>query len=308
MALIALVVIDVVVIAIALSRTSAEPTGSVTVLPGESAPGGEPSLTPVPTPTTSPSPTATPTTSAEPSGPSAGVRLVRWIDAVSPDEVWRATAATCPANSEIERSVDGGATWTLLNSPASVTRLNAQQPDEAFVVGTAGRDCETSFWSTENASTWDEQSGSLSVAWYLEDDGVHSPAGSQDVPCSGPAADLTARTQTEGAVLCSDGSVHSTDDGGEEWAEVGTQPGAVALALADDAYVVAAHGVEDCSGVSIVEVADAPEVRGCAEGADAAPGQVAIAALDDRLWVWTGDQVLASGNGGAEWEDPDARE
>lgn len=82
---------------------------------------------------------------------------------------------------------------------------------------------------------------------------------------------------------------------------VGSQPGALALARAGEDYIVAALGVADCDGAAVVEVAETPRVRGCAHGRDGVPGQVAISAVDDQLWLWVEDQVSVSLDGGDSW-------
>lgn len=304
----ALVVLDVIVVAVALDRTSSAPAGAVSVVPatptGDSAaPPVEPTAEPTTT-TSSPVPEPVPPSAAESAPvaqPPAGVPLERWIDAVSATEVWRAATAACPTRSVIERSVDGGQTWTALNSPAAVSRLNAQDPEEAFVVGTAGDECEVSFWSTQDAQRWSRQPGNLAAAWYLRDDGVHAPSGNRSVPCPGGAIDLSARTDVAAAVLCPGGSVHVTDDGARDWAAAGSQAGALALARSGNELLVAAAGVRGCEGVAVVEAAEAPDVRGCAPAPGATPGQVAVSALGNRVWLWVGDEVLVSRDGGRSW-------
>jgi len=239
-ALSALLVVDAIVVGVALQRTRAFDVARTT-----------PALT-TPTPVAE-EPAREPgaaTDDAEPTPEVApAARLTRWLDAASPDAVWRATAGSCPEEvGTIERSTDGGATWTPLGAPAALLRLNAEDETSAFVVGRASPDCATSFWSTGDGETWTESPQNTSAAWHLLDKGgVATPGGALRTPCPQPV-DLAPVSGTAAGLLCSDGAVLTTADGGTSWTPSGQVAGGLAIGRVGEEYLVAAVRPE-CDGV-----------------------------------------------------------
>jgi len=82
-----------------------------------------------------------------------------------------------------------------------------------------------------------------------------------------------------------------------------TVPGVVALAAAPGGYVVALAAVEGCAGVQAAPLSPALELGALGEcvASTAGPGTTTLAAGGDVLWIWSGDFVARSTDGGASW-------
>jgi hypothetical protein len=78
-------------------------------------------------------------------------------------------------------------------------------------------------------------------------------------------------------------------------------------AVGDDVYRIATLGKAECAGVQLSSLAavGANTVTGClileAPVAELS-GNIAISEVDSSLWVWVGDIVKKSSDGGAAWE------
>ena len=88
------------------------------------------------------------------------------------------------------------------------------------------------------------------------------------------------------------GSVQRTGDAGQTWDDV---------AIEQDAFVVAVPGAQGCPGVQVVAAGTGTaEALGCAD-VSAEPGRLAISAVGESVWLWAGDAVQVSGDGGRTW-------
>ncbi|GAB2683824.1 hypothetical protein [Thalassiella azotivora] len=296
-ALVVVVVADVVLVTLAL-RGPASPDRSGT-LSGDAQVAASPTQTPVPTPV----PTET-----GPPPPPAGAPTNRLLDVVSDQAAWRAVVGSCPAGgSTVQRTDDGGLTWedAGVDLP-SVVRLKADAASTAFVVGQDAEDCEPAF-SRTTGEDWRRSASSLEVAWFVSPSDrttVSSPAGAFPGPCGGPLVDVAPVTSDEAAALCPDGSVHLTQDGAATWSPVAAVPGAVALTDQAGGYLVAVAGDPTCAGLVVTRIGaeDAPQPVACAP-ASGTPAEVALSAADDAVWLWAGDAVLRSDDGGVTWDD-----
>jgi hypothetical protein len=295
-------VVDIVLVVLALNRTSGPPEGAAAVVPSAASASPEPAASePAVTETTdaAPAPTETPA----PPAPPAGVRLARMLDAVDGATAWRATAGSCPGGTgTVERTTDAGASWQQVWADGQVLRVKGSGADEAFLVVAQGEGCDPAFLQTDSGTDWRAEPGSLPVAWHLTVDAVHSPSGDHPGPCPGALVDLAPVTSDRAGALCADGTVHVTSDAAGSWQQEAAVPGAVALADDGDGFLLAVLGAPDCAtGVQVVAAAAEPEVRGCAEAPEAAAGQVAISSADGTVWLWFGQQVAHSTDGGRSW-------
>lgn len=290
--------------------------------PVEPPPATEPAYVPDPTTTTEPTPaptTTTPEPSEEPTSPSEEPAVViepvqRLLTVASADIAWRATVGACDEPGTVEVTSDGGETWNAVDPDlAPVMRLKALDEDSVFAIG-GGDGCAASFRISGTAgSEWTSDEAELTGAWYrepAEPDVVHGPV---DVaaPCANEVADLAGLSTTVAAVVCTDGSIQQTDDGGSSWSALGTLEGAVALGpqLSTDAdfqgYLIASLE-SGCEGVAIRSVGtDGGGLDGdpvsCVDTGEVAPGQVAVALNGEVAWLWAGDSLLISTDGGATW-------
>jgi hypothetical protein len=132
---------------------------------------------------------------------------------------------------------------------------------------------------------------------------VHTPNGVVAAPCASVSA-FAARSTTVAALLCADGTFLRTTDSGSTWGAALALPGAVNLAAAGEGYVVVVQGQAECAGLQVLtggEAADTPlSITGCREAAFN-PGDVAVSSGGGTLWLWAGDAVSRSNDGGATW-------
>jgi hypothetical protein len=301
----AFLLVDLGLVAVAVTR---EPSGlaadaetpAATSTP--STPTPEPVETPVATPTAAPD--AVPTS--------------RLLSAVDGDTAWRSEAGTCtpgsdPTPTTLEATTTGGDSWTpsTVTTPglvAGVDRLQATDASTAFVVGPAGTSCETAFAQTFSAgAAFRDYPDRLAGAWHVARSDravVHSPIGDQVAPCP-VVVDLAVVSDTQAAVLCADHTLYRTDDGAASWDGGTTVDGAVAVSAEVGTVYVASADAPDCAGTQISSspaTDDAPVTPvGCASATSDQPGTVALSATAGAVWLWAGETVLVSRDGGSTW-------
>jgi len=290
----ALVLLNLLLVTLLLRPTEPPATGREpypAFTPGDAAAG---ELSPAPTPEQSLEPL--------PSG--------RIIVAASDSLAWRTAVGDCATPATVERTTDGGATWTALDvGLAAVVRMKATSVSDVFAIG-GGGECAPSFRFSDDAGDgWVNDDGELAGSWYLRpsDRGVvHGPRGEVPVPCTGGVVDLAGLDNSRAALLCTDGVLFATGDGGASWSTIGSAEQAVALAPGWDGYIAGVLRPDACAGVVVVPFdangagLDTQEFV-CAPVTDAQPGAVALASAGDALWLWSGDEVVISRDRGATW-------
>ncbi|MFF1571165.1 hypothetical protein ACFVWR_00330 [Leifsonia sp. NPDC058292] len=301
---IALVIIDIVLVVWAITavrspdRAAASGSNVRTVA----------SATPSPTPT----PTATPDQTVAPAEDAvAPTRLLAALDAST---AWRAQAGACPATAATaEHTADGGATWIPSDAVgptggSALVALTVQSARQASAVALSASGCAPEFIRTYVAGdNWAAYADQLGGSWYFEGSkaGVaHAPGGDVATPCAAIVG-LAVRDASNAAVLCANHDAHRTSDGGANWSAATNATGAVAITANDAGYTLAVTAAPDCAGVATVTV-DAASGQttpgGCATTAPPAAGSVTIAAGSGTVWVWAGDAVVKSGDGGKTWQ------
>jgi hypothetical protein len=238
----------------------------------------------------------------------------RILSAFSSSAVWRATTGACPgAQASPELSTNGGATWTASDASAdtgasSILVINAISESQASLVTLSATDCAPQLLATYVAGAqWAEQPHRLAKNWYLNPSNravLTSPSGQHVAPCSAVIG-LVSRSDTIAGALCSDGTFARTGDGGASWGPATLVPGAVNLAVNDDGYLLAAAGQPGCSGVKVLSTLEAFDgvitSAGCREATFSA-GEVALASADGIVWLWAGDSMSKSSDGGVTWQ------
>jgi hypothetical protein len=288
--IVVLVVIDIALVALALGRTA----------PNAGDPAG-----PIPTFSSSPrssesaSPTATATADA------AGAR--RSLSAVDGQEAWRATGGTCggPAPT-LEHTTDAGATWkpvTLGADVSSVMAIRASSADLTILAG-VGDDCTpTVRSSTDDGVTW-SAAGAGAAGAGVSPAGLVLSTGVVDPPCSNPVEAFQGK-QTS-VVICDGQFEWRAGAGAGDWVDV-PLTGVRSVADAGNDYSLARIGAETCAGVQIesmpaVSVTPATTTTPVGCDADAATeGPISLARAGDDVWLWAGDTVAVSTDGGATW-------
>lgn len=294
-----LVVLNGIVLTLLLTRD--EPGGAAA--PPASTPNS-PEVTTEPPLVPTTEPTAIETT--DPAVVPASL-ATRQLVAVDADVAWRSTLASCGQGAAIvERTLDGGASWDATELDVdSVVRLRATDASSAFVVG-AVQDCATALASTtDGGETWNRADATLSSAWFLAPTDrtfVAGPRGDAPVPCPAGAVDLAAVDAQRGAVLCQDGSIAVSDDGGQSWETTVSVAGGRALTQNGAAYAVATFE-GPCEALSIYDVGSDGQAQAepfaCAPVTSAV--EVAVSITDDLMWVWSGTELAISRDGGQTW-------
>ncbi|MGV8881633.1 MAG: hypothetical protein ACOH19_05730 [Rhodoglobus sp.] len=164
-----------------------------------------------------------------------------------------------------------------------------------------GADCEVgSFASFTAGEFWGSYPENLPEFVYLD---RAVTVGGQQVasPCE-PVTEVQQLGESVAAV-CADGLSELSADSGA-WTTLNV-PGLLASTPSDDGYTLAVWGAESCPGVSIQEAiaplsATAPTVLGCV-GSEIAPSEVTLAQFENSVWLWSGDRLHVSSDGGATW-------
>lgn len=286
-----LAIATVVLVVLAIERTrpvapdeSPEPVPSFSFAATASA-------TPAPSPTVSATPAAAEATVA----PAAGRFL-----SVGSGAMWRATDGGCGELAPvIERSVDGGITWSDVTPAyrdiAGLTSLDSFAGTQAEIVASMGAACETQALRTfTQGEFWAPYPEVLAASRYLDPaDGVTAvtPQGRFTAPCAAPSS-LRAQGEIV-AVLC-DGAVSTLADA--TWTLLPATD-VVALAAANGELLTASLS-PGCEGVALTRWSGADlsssAPLGCAPAIDpAAP--LAIAADGDAVVLWSADTLTRLG-------------
>ncbi|OIH95738.1 hypothetical protein BIU92_04355 [Curtobacterium sp. MCBA15_003] len=291
-----LVVVDVVLVALALSRT--EPSSNGT-------PGPVPTFSSVPRPPSSeparPTSSAGPSTSATADPAASVVPVRRLLSASTGRDAWRAWSGACGgADGVLEHTEDGGASWTrvdLGDVRGAVLALRADEAGVSVVIG-SGPTCATVVrTSTDGGTTWREGVvGSAGIV--VGPDGVVLSSGTIAEPCAEPVE--AAEADQTVAVVCEDGLVSRS--GSSPWASLPVR-GVRSLAAEGNVFTVARSAATGCDGVQLASLPSDGTILtpvGCAAGADTS-GTVVVARAGTSAWLWAGDDVLVSDDGGLTW-------
>lgn len=265
-----------------------------------------------PVPTFGTSATATPEPTEE---PAAAEETGRFLLAGSTDVLWRATEGTCDTPAVVERSTDGGGTWSPLPTATAmdlrvVHALTATGPDDLQLVGATGADCTVGgFTSADAGDTWSAAPDLPATEAY---ESAPSPDGSpavvvdgQPVPAPCPAVEILATTADRTVVACS-AVISEWDAETAFWAAI-PFAGIHAVSVDADQILFAARGVPGCTGLGVLRVAggaltssSATENVGCVPDADVA-APAAMTSVEGSSWLWVGGAVLRSADGGTSW-------
>jgi len=277
--------------------------------------------TPGTTPSGSAAPSAAPEATPSPTAIAASIGEVptRLLSVVDDETAYRATVAACSATPAVlEKTTDGGATWT--SSPvvaddglSSLLRLNAVDSAQVDMVGWTPTSCAVGFTATYTSGlAFGDYPDRLAGAWYRSPtapNAVHAPGTTTEVtvPCD-LVLSVAANGFTGASVLCGDGSVLTTADGGATWATLAVVPGASDVTIADGATQVARVGQASCAGVEVstspVDADPGDALTAVCVPVTATVGSdVAISARSQDVWVWVDGATVRSLDGGATWLD-----
>ena len=243
-------------------------------------------------------PTATPTPSTPP--PPAPVASYPRSDerflSVDSGGMWRGIAGECGVTAPlIERSTDGGQTWTdvtpLYRGMGQLISLDAFAGTEAEALARMGDACETEALRTfTQGRFWEPYPEVLAASRYLDPGAPTSlltPQGPVATPCADPRS---ARASGATVALVCEGTAFTLGSDGQ-WSPLPATD-AAAVAIAADAVLVATRE-DGCEGLQITRLSGAAFTDaaplGCAALDPAAP--LALAASGDAALVWSGDSL-----------------
>lgn len=196
--------------------------------------------------------------------------------------------------------------WEMWNPPGEVvTRLGITGGRTIFSVA-SGLDCaEQLFYAATGPNLeWGNGQPATGVYYLVQQaDGTQSigtTVGQVPSPCNATTIALAA-TDTTAALLCGDGAVKVTADGGASWSTVGAVADGRALTFGGTGLLYALTSEPGCNGLAVASSNDNGEtwtVAGCAQGASSY-ASVAIAASGNEVTVVDTDRkTYRSDDGG----------
>jgi hypothetical protein len=305
-----LVAVNATLIALLLrsqSQVTAEPMGQLTT---SSTSTTEPAAT-SPTQEATPSNSPTPSPSSTPSTDQEVAVATRLLAATSSKEAWRATVGDCKKIGRVERSANGGKSWRLAAKPAlgPLVRLGVEPNGDLYTLGGAGKDCSIRYISYSTNGVIVGQTEKPQRMWFRDPkdpDRIQGPGAARATPCKGQhVLGLASLSTSEALIICTRGSAMVTSDSGESWKEAGELVGTMAVGAGGGRFWVAGKG-ENCDGIAIRSLSHAGGRLSisdlCAADLPLTPGRIAIDVAGRAIWLWAGDKVQVSTDGGRSWK------
>ena len=271
--------------------------------------GSTPGATPLPTAPAAPlaAPAEVPAVQ-----PMVVVAPTRVIDAIDASSAARAAFTTCPEPTTLEVTGDAGSTWeaTEASGLASLQRISADASGFLAAIGLGVDGCAPAYErSFTSGDAWETMPEALAASWFVDPAnraGLHAPAGNIAAPC--PAVlQVAVVDESTAAVLCEDGTVHATGDSGAAWVATSPISGIAAVGATADGYRAVVVNQNGCSGAQVLAVAivegaaHVGAAGGCLDAAIPAGGVAVDSAVDGSTWVWAGDRIGLSPDGGLSW-------
>lgn len=247
-----------------------------------------------------PEPTAA-TASPSPSPQLAAVS--RLLVAVDNRLAWRSATVGCASGAaSVERTVDGGVTWTSSDLPEVVGVLAldpGSDPETVTVVGAAPGGCaEASLTSFTGGEFW-RRDPAVSVDATRIDGAdrarLRLPGGRWiETPCA-TLAGAAAPDAEHAAVLCTDGVLRVTVDAGAAWRIVNGGDAVLTVASTPDGGYLIAERSSDCAGATLEHRDATGEREGMRRCVTAELGdEVALGVAGANVWVWSSAVTVVS--------------
>ncbi|BAU94747.1 hypothetical protein N24_0485 [Corynebacterium suranareeae] len=221
----------------------------------------------------------------------------------------RAEVGTCTDPGMLEVSTNGGETWVssesfTKTSATQVLRLIPVSTSDIFVVA-LNADCEPRIYGTTNqGQNWQEPVSAVGT-WYLNPltpTQLTAPGGTKTIGCE--ALSISARTDSNVDVLCTDGQIISTTDGGTTWSDPIHIDGALNVGHSNGDQVLMAQQPGVCRGIQFSAGTQDSDNSTCLEtellGEDA--GQIAATRFGESILAWVGQTQFISEDGGQSWQ------
>lgn len=224
------------------------------------------------------------------------------LDMSSDGSVIRAATGDCRGSkpTRIELSADWGNSWKSAGVDVrQVLRVSAREGGNVWFVG-AGADCTPAMHEAKDLAVSRPAGGNDGV-WYLSTDAasttVKAPEGPVDSGCV--PIGLEPIDAKAAYILCADGAIRVTEDGGRSWQTRSTVVGAASISFADAKSGFALAPTAECPA-AVLATTDSGATwtrRACLKGAV----PQAIAAAGGRMLVLIDGRMQSSEDAGASW-------
>lgn len=229
---------------------------------------------------------------------------------------WRAETGPCPETpASPEYTLDGGLTWTATDAtgPTDITALQSITVEDdgiASMIGLSGEDCSPEFVKTfvagDNYRAYPDQ---LEDNWYIDPADrtlIQTPDGEVDSPCNEVVA-LAVADSSSVAALCADQTVFTTNNVAATWSSAVTISGAVNVSVIETGFQFVILGKAECAGVQLATLSGdgVLSFTGCLvvdNRLSELSNNIGIYGVDGASWVWVGDIVKKTLDGGATWD------
>jgi hypothetical protein len=231
----------------------------------------------------------------------------QFVTAVSPGVAWVVRAGSCTDSGLMWVTKDGGDTWTRSDLPGRLLRLRPDSPTSAFGAG-GDAECALRLWNTGDAgATW--KAGAAPDKTWSRDPGdakaVHTATDQTSRPCGAKdVIDLAVLDADRATVLCQNGIVRSTTDGGQRWDESFRRARSLALTVAEGGTGVLVTADPGCAGVVAVPITGSkPAAEGVCVEAPAKNGTVSVSTAAGGWWLTAGSDVFTSDDPEGPWNE-----
>ena len=176
------------------------------------------------------------------------------VDVVSDTVVWRAGAQRCDRseNGVLDVTVDGGSAWQSVEFPLrEVLAIDAADARDVTLHGLDATCVFASVRSSDGGRTWQPLTDTGRGVWtYSPRDALRAGGVPVDAPCA-RLRDVASADRDAALALCDGGVLKRADDAASGFVDVGTAPGAVAVASDNGRLVFAAVITDACPGLRV---------------------------------------------------------
>ncbi|WP_158607729.1 hypothetical protein [Flexivirga caeni] len=237
---------------------------------------------PTPAPTTA---SGSPTTAAAPAG-----KVI--VAGLNSSHAWRAVSAvTCvpgATRANVARTSNGGQDWKSVSVPL-VTVSGLSYAGSAIVANGLDASCQPAAYTLGDSPS----ATTKSAAWSVDPkDQAKLLADGQpvsDEPCTGRVLDVAVNSANDAVVLCGNGSVQHTTDGGDSWRQLTGKGDTVAIATGSTSTAVYVATPSSC-GLSVHLVTAA--ASGCLDHTKDWTGPLDMAIIGSTMWLVSPTQAL----------------